>query len=128
MKACEKVEVLEELLYQDEFFTPMNAETVADALALCELEVYDYPRYLCTSPIQVKTELMRLKNADKTLCAALITMLVREDHFDPGAFTVRRNDGSAKRVLRRLISFLREEAGMPEYREMESPAFPRFHR
>ena len=40
-----------------------------------------YGDYLITEPINCNIELERLPGADYDLCCALLTMLLREDHF-----------------------------------------------
>lgn len=41
----------------------------------------NYWDYMTTEPINCNEELKRLECADYDLCSALLTMLLREDHF-----------------------------------------------
>jgi len=61
-----------------------------------------YFRFMTTAPINVEEELKRLPTADFSLCCALMTMLLREDHFCNGSFMNRILDGSVARVLARM--------------------------
>ena len=58
----------------------------------CESRVYEaledmgdlktnYSDYMITGPINCDEELKRVPEADYELCTALLTMLLREDHF-----------------------------------------------
>ncbi len=69
---------------------------------------YNYHDYMITGPINCDTELERLPDADYELSTALLTMLLREDHFCEGAFMKRYEDGQVEAVLRRMIETLRE--------------------
>jgi len=42
---------------------------------------HHYYNYLTISPVDVEVEMKRLPEADYELCAALLTMLLREDHL-----------------------------------------------
>lgn len=46
----------------------------------------NYSDYLITGLINCDEELERVDSADYELCAALLTMLLREDHFCNGTF------------------------------------------
>ena len=48
----------------------------------------NYWDYMTTEPIDYDVELERLSEADFDLCAALLTMLLREDHFSNGSLNV----------------------------------------
>lgn len=41
----------------------------------------NYGDYMITEPIDCNEELKRISGADYELCTALLTMLLREDHF-----------------------------------------------
>lgn len=45
----------------------------------------NYWEYMTTEPIDCDVELERLSEADFDLCAALLTMLLREEHFSNGS-------------------------------------------
>ena len=61
-----------------------------------------YYDFMTTAPIDVTEELKRLPTADFHLCCALMTMLLREDHFSNGSFEYRIADGSVDRILSRM--------------------------
>ena len=61
-----------------------------------------YYDFMTTAPIDVTEELKRLPTADFHLCCALMTMLLREDHFCNGSFVDRIADGSVDRILSRM--------------------------
>lgn len=63
---------------------------------------YKYSRFMTTVPIDANEELKRLPNADFSLCCALMTMLLSEDHFNNGSFEHRIVDGSVARVIARM--------------------------
>lgn len=67
---------------------------------------YDYNDYMITAPINVDEELKRLTNEDYELCTALLTMLLREDHFSEGSFERRLNAGQVDAVLERMLNLL----------------------
>ena len=66
----------------------------------------DYYEYLVTDPVDVSKELKRLDNADYDLCAALLTMLLREDHWINGSFEQRYRNGEIKPIIQRMIDLL----------------------
>ena len=67
----------------------------------------DYYDYLITSPINCEEELKRIPDADYELCAALLTMLLREDHFCNGSFESRVHAGEVRPLLERMIDLLK---------------------
>lgn len=66
----------------------------------------DYDSYMITAPIDCEEELKRLPNADYDLSCALLTMLVREDHFCNGSFEKRYKKEQVKPILKRMIELL----------------------
>jgi hypothetical protein len=66
----------------------------------------NYYNYLTTSPMDVEIELKRLPEADYALCAALLTMLLREDHFSNGSFERRYHKGDVTSILQRMMGLL----------------------
>lgn len=66
---------------------------------------YNYSAYFVTAPIDMDAELKRLKIADYDLTKALITGILREDHFSNGSFDRRLENGDVFRVLRKLRKF-----------------------
>ena len=61
-----------------------------------------YYDFMTTVPIDVTEELKRLPTADFRLCCALMTMLLREDHFSNGAFEHSLANGSVEKILSRM--------------------------
>ena len=61
---------------------------------------------LITEPIDCNEELKRVPGADYELCTALLTMLLREDHFSNGSFERRFADGQVLPVLVRMKDVL----------------------
>lgn len=66
----------------------------------------NYRDYMITEPIDCDVELERLATADWDLTCALLTMLLREDHFDNGAFMRRHRKGQVDAILKRMIELL----------------------
>ena len=66
----------------------------------------NYWDYMTTEPINCDIELRRLPNADYDLCTALLTMLLREDHFSNGALQERYKAGQVDAILSRMILLL----------------------
>lgn len=66
----------------------------------------NYVAYMTTAPVNCDMELMRLDSADYDLCTALLTMLLREDHFINGAFEKRVKAGDVKGILERMLNVL----------------------
>ena len=69
----------------------------------------NYYDYMTTEPINCDMELQRLPDADYDLCAALLTMLLREDHFSNGALCVRYEAGQVDVILYRMITLLNSQ-------------------
>ncbi len=69
---------------------------------------YDYSDYMTTEPINCDKELERLSEADYELATALLTMLLREDHFANGSLMRRLESGQLNAVLNRMIETLSE--------------------
>jgi hypothetical protein len=67
---------------------------------------YNYRDYMITEPIDVNEELKRVENANYDLCAALLTMILREDHFSNGSFDERVESGQVRAILERMIKVL----------------------
>ena len=66
----------------------------------------NYGDYMITEPIDCNEELKRISGADYELCTALLTMLLREDHFSNGSFDRRFADGQVLPVLVRMKDIL----------------------
>lgn len=104
MKNSEKQTLLQELKTVDS-----RLETrFYDALEKIGDIKYNYADYCITEPINCDEELKRLPDADYELCCALLTMLLREDHFCNGSFERRFNAGQVHPILDRMIHLLSE--------------------
>ena len=66
----------------------------------------NYYDYALTHPMNCDEELKRLPHADYELCTALLTMLLREDHFSNGSFLNRGRDGQVQPIIDRMIELL----------------------
>ena len=89
----------------------LRAELFYDILKECGDLKYNYYDYATTHPIDCRQELMRLPTADYDTCCALLTMLLREDHFSNGSFEERQRNGEVKPIVDRMVSLLEEETG-----------------
>lgn len=69
----------------------------------------NYGDYMITEPIDCDEELERIPRADYELCTALLTMLLREDHFFNGSFERRFSEGQVIPVLVRMKDVLKNE-------------------
>ena len=67
---------------------------------------FNYGDYRITEPIDCSNELERLPEADYDLCCALLTMLLREDHFCNGSFERRYKAGEVQPILDKMIALL----------------------
>ena len=67
--------------------------------------------YMTTEPIHCDKELERLPEADYDLCCALLTMLLREDHFSNSSFDGRYQAGQVQPILQRMIDLLSLKEG-----------------
>lgn len=81
---------------------------MADLLEKIDVIKRDYYDYMTTEPINCDEELKRLPEADYDVCCALITMLLREDHFSNGSFQRRYEQGQVVPIFERLIQLLRD--------------------
>ena len=101
----EKIELLGKLLSENS----CEAEKYYNTLENCNAVMYDYRSYMTTVPIDCDKELLRLQTADFDLCCALITMLLREDHFSNGSFKRRQKAGQVAPIIERMILLLATE-------------------
>jgi hypothetical protein len=85
-----KTERLEALLHTERPSVESFYSTLEN---IGDMKYYQYHDYMTTAPINVEEELKRLPTADYDLCCALITMLLREDHFCNGSFDERYKNG-----------------------------------
>lgn len=84
----------------------LRAEHYYDALEECDSLNGDYSKYMTTAPINCDEELLRLPEADYDLSCALLTMLLREDHFINGKFEQRQRSGQVKAIVEHIITLL----------------------
>ena len=99
----------------------IDVETFWDTLEKCNAIKKDYGDYMSTHPVDCNTELRRLNSADYDLCCALITMLLREDHFSNGSFKRRQQNGEVVPIIRRMIYLLSSEI-KPKIKEFSEKA------
>lgn len=84
----------------------LRVELFYDILEKCDALKTNYYDFSTTHPIDCDTELLRLPTADYDLCCALLTMLLREDHFSNGSFERRERSGQVKPIIERIITLL----------------------
>lgn len=97
----EKIAKIERLMN-----SPSNESAYYELLeSLGKLKV-DYWDYMTTEPINCDEELKRIPDADFELCTALLTMLLREDHFSNGAFERRLHSGQVGKILDRMVAVI----------------------
>ena len=104
MTNTEKRKVLQNLMNTD----TCSVSSYYEALENIEDMKYNYGDYMITEPIDCQEELKRLPEADYDLCCALLTMLLREDHFCNGSFERRYNAREVKLILDRMLALLVE--------------------
>ena len=68
----------------------------------------NYSDYMTTEPINIGEELDRVPEADYELCTALLTALLREDHFSNGSLQRRLQAGEVNMILERMLAVLSE--------------------
>lgn len=87
----------------------LSAELFYDVLQKCNALKINYREYMTTSPIDCAEELLRLPTADYDLCCALLTMLLKEDHFSNGSFDMRQHHGQVTPIVERIINLLSQK-------------------
>ena len=90
--------------------TTTLADTFYETLEDIGAIKYHYYDYMTTAPINADEELKRLPSADYDLCCALITMLLREDHFNNGSFGERFKNSEVSPIIEKMIALLKESA------------------
>ncbi len=75
-----------------------------DILEECGALKLNYSEYATTHPIDCSQELLRLPDADFDTCCALLTMLLREDHFSNGSFERRQRAGEVRPIVDKMIT------------------------
>lgn len=84
----------------------LQAEVFYETIEKCGDIKNHYYDFMITHPINCDMELLRLPTANYDLCCALLTMLLREDHFSNGSFGERQRNGQVKPIIERMISIL----------------------
>lgn len=102
MDISQKIAVLQELISDNVSSVKKYYETLED----CDILLTNYIEYMTTQPIDCDKELLRLSTADYMTCCALITMLLREDHFSNGTFERRQKAGQVKPIIEKIIFIL----------------------
>lgn len=102
MEVTDKIKLFETL----NSHTALRADDFYDILEKCDSLKTNYYDYMTTAPINCDKELLRLPTADHDLCCALLTMLLREDHFSNGSFDRRQRCGQVKPIIERILKLL----------------------
>ncbi len=106
MNLNDKINMLKHLYQQED----LNVGFFYDILEKCDVIKYDYKDYMITNPTNCDEELKRLPTANYNLCCALITMLLREDHFSNGSFEKRLHSGQVQSIIKRIIILLSQKS------------------
>lgn len=117
MSRSHTISMLQELCSNEK----ASAETFYLTLEKCNAIKNNYYDYMSTQPINCDTELLRLNTANYDLCCALITMLLREDHFSNGSFENRLRQGEVVPIIKRMLSLLSSETA-PKIKEFSEKA------
>lgn len=102
MERCDRI-ILFEKLNSDNV---LKATDFFNLLEKCGVLKKNYYEYMTTAPIDCDKELLRLPTADYETCCALLTMLLREDHFCEGSFERRQRNGQVKPIIERILNLL----------------------
>ena len=102
MKTEEKIEMIQKTIEKKDPYIGLYAELL---LSMGDMKL-NYRDYMITEPINCSEELKRVFNADYDLCAALLTMVLREDHFSNGSFQRRFAAGQVLQILKRMREVL----------------------
>lgn len=103
MTKAEKIRRIQGVLEQED----PQEDLYADLLETMGDLKNNYGDYMITEPIDCNEELKRVPGADYELCTALLSMMLREDHFSDGSFDRRFADGQVLPVLVRMRDVLR---------------------
>ena len=106
MTKAEKIRMIQGVLEQED----PQEDLYADLLETMGDLKNNYGDYMITEPIDCNEELKRVPGADYELCTALLSMMLREDHFSDGSFDRRFADGQVLPVLVRMRDVLRTGA------------------
>ena len=101
MKIQEKINTIKKFMD-----APNTAEKYYELLEKTGDLKTNYHIYATTEPIDCDKELERVPNADYELCTALLTMILREDHFSNGSFERRQRMGQVNAILKRMLETL----------------------
>lgn len=101
----EKIKLYTELKQAEVY----REEAYYKALEAAEDMKYHYHDF-STEELNCDREIMRLQNADYDICCALLTMLLREDHFCNGSFEERYRKGQVLPIFDRIIYLLQRRA------------------
>ena len=82
MKREEKIEMIQEIIEKKDPYIGLYSDLGRAGGGRGREDGDD----MITEPINCSEELKRVFNADYDLCAALLTMVLREDHFSCGSF------------------------------------------
>ena len=86
----------------------LRVELFYDVLDECGDLKLNYADYASTHPIDCRQELQKLPSSDYDTCCALLTMLLREDHFCEGALIKRIEQGDVASIIERMIHLLQQ--------------------
>ena len=106
MKISDQISLLKQLSSD----TVLRIELFYKVLEECGALKHNYVDYAITRPIDCNRELLRLPDADYDTCCALLTMLLREDHFSEGSFDERQRDGEVRPIIDRMIALLKSRS------------------
>lgn len=104
MRIKEKIVLFEQLHTAEN----LDIEFVYEVLEKCDALKKNYQDYMISEPVDCDQELERLNDADYDLCCALLTMLLREDHFCNGMFQHRQRSEQVKMVVERILIILKD--------------------
>ena len=102
MNTEEKLKMIQKVLEQPDSSIGPYTELL---LSMGDMKL-NYRDYMITEPINCSEELKRVCNADYDLCAALLTMILREEHFSCGSFKQRFAAGQVLPILKRMRNVL----------------------
>lgn len=123
MNVSDKISLLRQLSSD----TILRAELFYDILEECGALKLNYSKYATTHPIDCRQELLRLPTADYDTCCALLTMLLREDHFSNGSFERRQRAGEVRPIVDKMIALLSSTPSIKQFSEMALQQLDRFY-
>ena len=93
MKTEEKIEMIQKIIEKKDPYIGLYTELL---LSMGDMKL-NYRDYMITEPINC---------SDYDLCAALLTMVLREEHFSSGSFEQRFAAGQVLPILNRMMDML----------------------